>query len=230
MERYKILLIIATLILGIIGLHFLVDFNFAYFYIIFFLIFPLASIADLIEFYFGSKNQFAPVLEGKKTRIFTGYFIPLAGLFYILGFLYRREIYWNENFTPSQIKLIDIFIGIGAVISLIGQIAHLLISLNSKFISFKFRTYLILFFLSYITCGLSFAILYHLDMEHMKLANSPSRTIDIIYFSFVTLATTGYGDITPASTITKLYVILENMLGLFLTGYVVTMIFSSYKK
>lgn len=37
---------------------------------------------------------------------------------------------------------------------------------------------------------------------------------DIIYFSFVTLATVGYGDLVPASPITRAFCVLESVIGI----------------
>ena len=42
--------------------------------------------------------------------------------------------------------------------------------------------------------------------------------IDSFYFSFVTLATIGYGDITPVTTIGKLFTVVYGILGLGLVS------------
>jgi hypothetical protein len=44
---------------------------------------------------------------------------------------------------------------------------------------------------------------------------------DAFYFSYATLITVGYGDITPLSRVAKMLAILEGMTGMF---YVVTLI------
>jgi hypothetical protein len=44
---------------------------------------------------------------------------------------------------------------------------------------------------------------------------------DAFYFSYATLVTVGYGDITPLSRVAKMLAILEGMTGMF---YVVTII------
>ncbi len=228
-KKQKILIIILFCASPFV-LELIVRANFAFFYVFFFSICPLSTIADLGEFYFGDKEKDHFIIEGKKERINRAYLFPLIGLLFVFGFFKYREIYGNENFTVSQVKLIDYTIGIGAIILLISQLAHLFISLSSKFLNFKFTTYLLLFFLSYITCGLSFAALYYLNIDGMKIGNSDDKIFDLVYFSFTTLSTTGFGDILPGSVSTKTFAIVENMVGLFLTGYLITMIFTSSRK
>jgi len=48
---------------------------------------------------------------------------------------------------------------------------------------------------------------------------------DLIYYSFVTLTTVGYGDITPANSLTKSLTILEAIIGqLYLTVLVALLV------
>jgi voltage-gated potassium channel Kch len=48
------------------------------------------------------------------------------------------------------------------------------------------------------------------------------------YFSFVTLATLGYGDISPASPIAQVIVILEAVTGAFYMAIVVASLIGAY--
>ncbi|MDI1255088.1 MAG: potassium channel family protein [Flavobacterium sp.] len=204
--------------------------NFPIHYVMFFLFFSLLSVIELSDFYIDLKGNRPSMIRNLNGKIIKDYLILLIGLFYYLGFLHIRQIHWNENFDDFQIKFIDYTIGIGAILSLSVQFSHLILILKSKFIAMNFFTYLILFFISYIICGFSFAALYCLDIENIKNINPEYKTFDSIYFSFVTLSTTGFGDISPNSILTKTVVIFENLTGLFLNGYVITMIFSASKK
>ena len=53
------------------------------------------------------------------------------------------------------------------------------------------------------------------------------ESVDFIYFSFVTLTTLGYGEITPTSEIGKYLTILESIIGIFYMGVVVSFTLSN---
>lgn len=50
-------------------------------------------------------------------------------------------------------------------------------------------------------------------------APSERKIADFIYFSFVTMATIGYGDIYPSSTFARCLVITQSLAGIFLLGF-----------
>jgi voltage-gated potassium channel Kch len=50
----------------------------------------------------------------------------------------------------------------------------------------------------------------------------------VTYFSFVTLATLGYGDISPASPIAQVIVILEAVTGVFYLAVVVASLIGAF--
>ena len=49
-----------------------------------------------------------------------------------------------------------------------------------------------------------------------------------IYFSFITLATLGYGDITPAADIARMLAMLEAMTGTLFVGVMIARLVSLY--
>jgi len=75
----------------------------------------------------------------------------------------------------------------------------------------------------YILIGFSWSYIYRLIDLQVPMAfnlpaaiNSPdeaNQTIDLTYFSFVTLTTLGYGDITAAHPISRMFVIIEVLIG-----------------
>ena len=78
---------------------------------------------------------------------------------------------------------------------------------------------------AYLLIALAFAALYslvfHLDSQSFRLpewiergAVEPVRT-EMVYFSLVTLATLGYGDILPSSPFTQMLAVLEAVIGQF---------------
>ena len=65
-------------------------------------------------------------------------------------------------------------------------------------------------FLLYLTIGMFFAELYKLIPGSLSKVDSK---FDYIYFSFVTLSTTGYGEITPINTYSKILIMVESFIG-----------------
>jgi voltage-gated potassium channel len=60
------------------------------------------------------------------------------------------------------------------------------------------------------------------------VAKDPLAGFDAFYFSFVTLCTVGYGDITAASKITRMLAITEAITGLFYVAVLVSRLVSAY--
>ncbi|MFZ2456096.1 MAG: potassium channel family protein [Candidatus Altiarchaeia archaeon] len=69
----------------------------------------------------------------------------------------------------------------------------------------------------YVMMGLAFGICYHLlntlTPGSFKVSAGQETMSSLIYFSFTTLSTAGYGDITPLSAITRSISILEMIVG-----------------
>ena len=74
----------------------------------------------------------------------------------------------------------------------------------------------------YLLIGIIWALLYALVEEFFTgsfsgadLANDGNQFWDLIYFSFVTLATLGYGDILPVNTYARTLAYMEAIAGQF---------------
>jgi hypothetical protein len=89
----------------------------------------------------------------------------------------------------------------------------------------------------YLMIGLIFSIVYTILLEFQPTAikgleagqwydNMPSTT----YFSFVTLTTLGYGDMSPASYIAEVIVILEAVTGMFYIAIIVASLIGSLRQ
>jgi len=83
---------------------------------------------------------------------------------------------------------------------------------------------------AYLTMGLIWAMAYRLvatfsatafAFSSPEAANRPMEGFTAFYFSFVTLSTVGYGDITPVSSVARMLAVLESMTG---TLYVAVLI------
>ncbi|MEI6491853.1 MAG: potassium channel family protein [Verrucomicrobiota bacterium] len=75
-----------------------------------------------------------------------------------------------------------------------------------------------------------FTLLGHLDPKAFAFT-LPGQTMDgfeSFYFSFVTLSTIGYGDITPVSRVAKMLCIMEAVTGMFYVAVLVARLVSIY--
>lgn len=81
----------------------------------------------------------------------------------------------------------------------------------------------------YILIGIGFANIYEIYFDvnpatisfaHTALGDAPVFT-DFLYFSFVTLATLGYGDVSPVSPVARLTSVLEAVVGLLYVAILV---------
>jgi hypothetical protein len=86
--------------------------------------------------------------------------------------------------------------------------------------------------------GVAFATLYA-DLEEVHppaLAVDPARQgygqllpADIVFFSFMTLTTVGYGDITPISAEARLVAVFEAVAGVFFLAFLVARLVALYR-
>jgi len=91
-------------------------------------------------------------------------------------------------------------------------------------------------FYLWISIGLGFAIIYYLlnlfypqhgiVYIHKSLNHELSDFITILYFSFITLTTTGYGDVVPLG-ISKILSLLEIVSGLIVFGFLISKLLST---
>ncbi|MBF0117783.1 MAG: cyclic nucleotide-binding domain-containing protein [Desulfobacterales bacterium] len=93
------------------------------------------------------------------------------------------------------------------------QFEHFLY-INVSVLRLLFSLYLISLLAHWIACGWYF-------LTAKPELNSISNYINSIYWTMTTLATVGYGDITPANNIQKIYAIAIMILGAGVYGYVI---------
>ena len=75
----------------------------------------------------------------------------------------------------------------------------------------------------YIEIGLSMGYVYWCIGEFNDKAISISKSV---YFSFVTMSTLGYGDVTPDSDLTRLLVVIHIVVGIFMLATVIGLFLS----
>ena len=91
---------------------------------------------------------------------------------------------------------------------------------------------------SYLLVGLSFTALY-VVLEHVhppalvadlaRLGRADLAWADVVFFSFMTLTTVGYGDITPVSPEARLVALCEAVAGVFFLAFLVARLVALYR-
>ena len=66
------------------------------------------------------------------------------------------------------------------------------------------------------------------DPFYFRNLNTEHFSIDMIYFSFTTLTTLGYGDITPVSYTAKMWSITEAMMGVMFLAVMISRVVSLF--
>lgn len=87
-------------------------------------------------------------------------------------------------------------------------------------------------FSGFILLGTVFSILF-ITMGSSGAFKGPEGNVsnnDFLYFSFITLLTIGYGDITPVSEIAKKIIVLLGLFGNFYTVFVLGIVIGKYIK
>ncbi len=86
---------------------------------------------------------------------------------------------------------------------------------------------------AYIMTGLAFGMIYGVAVSYspsaIRLASGAQASLsDLVYFSFITLMTIGYGDITPVSPGARAVAMLEGLSGITLTTIVLATLVANY--
>jgi len=88
----------------------------------------------------------------------------------------------------------------------------------------------------YLLIGISWASLYDFVLAlspgslSLPFATTSARSfLDLLYFSFITLTTTGYGDILPQTTAIRSLVVIQSVVGIFFPAVLVARLVSLYR-
>jgi len=85
---------------------------------------------------------------------------------------------------------------------------------------------------TYVMAGLTFAIVYGVIEAGapgaFHLAEGKAAFPDVVYFSFVTLLTVGFGDVTPALPLARAVALLEGLFGVVYTTVVMAALMAAY--
>ncbi len=86
---------------------------------------------------------------------------------------------------------------------------------------------------SFIMAGLAFAVVYGVIESRLPGAFvapglEPAAFPDLVYFSFVTLLTIGFGDVTPVAPLARAVVLFEGLFGVVFTTVVMAALVAGY--
>ncbi len=66
-----------------------------------------------------------------------------------------------------------------------------------------------------------YLIVYLIDSDAFSISDVLKQPFDLLYFSYTTLTTLGYGDIKPVSIAAKVIANLESILGVIFPGVII---------
>ena len=168
--------------------------------------------------------------SGYVANIFMYYLFPLlnvVSVFYLSFCNYPDGIMYTKTLLAGIFATIFCLAFFTAIFIQIYFTTTIINHFRTVRMGFRKLTYL--FATLYFYAGLNFAGLILLQKDGLEYTGKFS-VFDAVYFSFVTLATTGYGDMKPISTYTKSIVILENFIGIYITAYIVSMIITTRRR
>lgn len=133
---------------------------------------------------------------------------------YFSGFIYGLKLFIGISVFTFLLTTLGVMIGkyLKPKIKLYRQFMPYLSVMKDAAVAFA---------VGYFIIGIVFALFYACDWRFsggntLKLPDnqSPATFFDFIYFSFVTIATVGYGDILPVSKISRFLVVSEVIIGI----------------
>jgi hypothetical protein len=159
------------------------------------------------------------------------------GTFFAVWFIGTLGMVWGEVHVGE---------GFDRLAVLAGQSAYLILIVIGVVATFRYvittrRASLDTIFaavVAYLLIGVGFALLYTmllgLDPQAFNVADRPgfderaALPSPLVYFSFVTIATLGYGDITPQLPLPQILSALEAVIGQFYIAIVIAWLVSRY--
>ena len=160
---------------------------------------------------------FSIFLHQHDTKLFK---VTVASLIIIL----INILFFDNNQSVSQYFLKILIVSI-TIVELFREIFKTKI-IDSHIISSAISIYVLVGIFWY----LLFMFLLMIDPDSFDIRNfNPEMvTIDMIYFSFTTLTTLGYGDITPVSYTAKMWSITEAMMGVMFLAVMISRVVSLF--
>ena len=133
-------------------------------------------------------------------------------------------LFFDNNQSVSQYFLKILIVSI-TIVELFREIFKTKI-IDSHIISSAISIYVLVGIFWYLL--FMFLLMIDPDSFHIRNFNPEMVTIDMIYFSFTTLTTLGYGDITPVSYTAKMWSITEAMMGVMFLAVMISRVVSLF--
>ena len=133
-------------------------------------------------------------------------------------------LFFDNNQSVSQYFLKILIVSI-TIVELFKEIFKTKI-IDSHIISSAISIYVLVGIFWYLL--FMFLLMIDPDSFHIRNFNPEMVTIDMIYFSFTTLTTLGYGDITPLSYTAKMWSITEAMMGVMFLAVMISRVVSLF--
>jgi voltage-gated potassium channel len=133
-------------------------------------------------------------------------------------------LFFDNNQSISQYFLKILIVSI-TIVELFREIFKTKI-IDSHIISSAVSIYVLIGIFWYLL--FMFLLMVDPDSFDIRNFNSEMVSIDMIYFSFTTLTTLGYGDITPVSYTAKMWSITEAMMGVMFLAVMISRLVSLF--
>ena len=133
-------------------------------------------------------------------------------------------LFFDNNQSVSQYFLKILIVSI-TIVELFREIFKTKI-IDSHIISSAISIYVLVGIFWYLL--FMFLLMIDPDSFHIRNFNPEMVSIDMIYFSFTTLTTLGYGDITPLSYTAKMWSITEAMMGVMFLAVMISRVVSLF--
>jgi hypothetical protein len=133
-------------------------------------------------------------------------------------------LFFDNNQSISQYFLKILIVSI-TIVELFREIFKTKI-IDSHIISSAISIYVLVGIFWYLL--FMFLLMIDPDSFYIRNFNPEMVSIDMIYFSFTTLTTLGYGDITPVSYTAKMWSITEAMMGVMFVAVMISRVVSLF--
>lgn len=198
--------------------------------IIFFLIIPFSEYFPIINFLF-PLCFFFTIISAINTLNFSKRIIIIFYIIAGLSFLAELINIYDQSYLSEILAIITtVFDSIFLILSImaISQKVNLETTVNRDVIRGGICIYIMLGILWF----LFYKVIYFFDMNAFNFPESKATRVNInlLHFSFVTLTTIGYGDITPINNFAMMFSILEGLCGQLFPAISIATLVSLYKK
>ncbi len=161
--------------------------------------------------------------------ILTVFSIKGKGNFYTYFVIITILVLWLAQFYNRKVLgqisgVITILFFISAIVNLIKRISQ-----SEKVTSLVFIEAINIFFLLGIIGSVLFRFVYNIDPESFtRPVDGNMTSFDFIYYSFVTLTTLGYGDISPVHPLARSFAIMISVTGQLYLTMIIAMLVGKY--